>query len=89
MDDVIALKNILLLVNSNYLDKLSIGSFKNTDIQKEHIIACHIYMRVLDYYKEAELRDILDRIEITYEQYEYTIFNVKKALQAANTNYYE
>lgn len=83
------LKIILLTIYSKYFKKLAINSITNTNIQKEHLIACHVYIRVLDYYEEAERRNVLDRINIDYVKYEYTIFKLKRALQSANINYYE
>lgn len=83
------LKIIMLQIYSKWFKKLAIHSITNTDIQKEHLIACNIFLKVIDYYEEAERRGVLDRIELTALHYENTIFNIKKALQAANTNYYE
>lgn len=89
MEEVLELKEELLNNYSSHFKKLAIGSLKTTNVQREHLIACHIYLRVLDYYNDAVERGFDDLIGITESDYEMTMYKVVKCLQMSKVPYYD
>ena len=90
MDDAVkAQYRELLKTYSIYFNKLRIGARTTHAIQKEQLIAAHIYLKVINYFYKAVEQGMEERICIDEYKAEDMYLKLIKVLKTANQVYYE